>query len=129
MVQWTKGTSATRFPAGQAPKASSTIDGHHRCPSRFLHGRHWYARNLHPEGAEARAGAEKDGLPVVATEGDVGRVLIAVHDATELLALRIEDIEPACAAAKDIAGRIDLHAVRNARLGSAQVGKNPVHLA
>jgi hypothetical protein len=59
---------------------TGTTDARHD----FFTGDHWHARNLHPEGAEARAGAEKDGLPVIATESDVGRVLIAVHDASEI---------------------------------------------
>src|SRR5205807_5319939 len=65
----------------------------------------------------------------VTAKGDVGRVIEAVHDATELLALGVEDVEPAGAAAVNVAGGIDLHAVGAARLGSAQVGKNAIGLA
>src|SRR4051812_26411290 len=79
--------------------------------SRFLHGRHRHAGNLDLEHAEARARAEVDGLPVVAAEGDVRRIIEAVHDAAEPLALGVHDVEPARTAAVDVAGGIDLHAV------------------
>src|SRR6516165_1749545 len=92
------------------PSDSAPGDG--VATSRLLHGGHRHAGDPHLESAQARAGAEIDGLPVVAREGDVGRVLIAMHDAAELLALRIEDINPAGAAAEYIAGGVDLHAVR-----------------
>src|SRR3954447_19705851 len=74
------------------------------------------------------AAGEVQGFPVVAAEGDVGRGGIAVHDAAELLALRIEDPDPAGAAAIDVAGDVDLHAVGHAGLAAAQVGEYPVAL-
>src|ERR1700730_11972091 len=97
--------------------------------SRFLFDRHRYAGNLRLERAETRAGAKVDGLPIVASEGDVGRVIEAVHDTAEFLALRVEDVEPARATAVNVAGGVHLHPVGAAWLRSAQVGKDPVGLA
>src|SRR5712671_241678 len=97
--------------------------------SRFLGDRHRHAGNLHLERAEARTRAEVDGLPVVAAEGDIGGVRKAMHDASEFLALRVDDVESARAAAIDVSGGIDLHAVGAAGVGSTQVDKNPVGLA
>src|SRR5262245_50798470 len=66
-----------------------------RSCSPLLRHRHRDAGDLDLEHAEARAGGEVHRLPVVAAEGDVGGVGKAVHDAAELLALRIEDVEAA----------------------------------
>src|SRR5215467_11887603 len=96
---------------------------------RLLRNRHRHAGDLHLEHAETRARAKIERLPVVAAEGHVGRVGKAVHDAAKLLAARVKDVEPARAAAIDVAGAIDLHAVGNARLCSAQVRENPIGLA
>src|SRR5262244_2203593 len=46
----------------------------------------------------------------------------------ELLSLGIENINPPCPAAVDVAGGVDLHAVGGARLGTAEVCKNTVCL-
>ena len=51
-----------------------------------------------------------------------------MHDAAELLALRIHHINAARAAAIDIAGDIHLHAVGHARLRAGQVGEYIVGL-
>src|SRR6516225_6153956 len=97
--------------------------------ARFFHNGHWHSGNLHLKHAETRARAEIDGLPVVATEGDVRRVLETVHYTAEFLPCRIENIKPAGAPAVDIASRIYLHPVGHSGLGSAQVGKNTIGLA
>jgi hypothetical protein len=52
-----------------------------------------------------------------------------MHDASELLAVRGDDVEPARAAAIDVACGIDLHAVGTARLGSAEIDEHAVGLA
>src|SRR5262249_61414326 len=49
-------------------------------------------------------------------------------DAAELLARRIEDPQAAGAAAKDVAGAIDLHAVGNPALAAAEIGEYLVGL-
>src|SRR6266545_5580491 len=55
---------------------------------RLLRDRHVHAGDLHLEHAQTRACTEVDGLPVVASKGNVGRVGKAVHDAAEFLATR-----------------------------------------
>src|SRR5262249_34693880 len=52
-----------------------------------------------------------------------------MNDAAEFLAGWIEDVEAARTAAKNVPGRVDLHAVRHARVGAAQVGEDSVGLA
>ena len=71
---------------------------------------------------------EVQGLPVVAAEAEIGGGRSAVHDAAELLALRIHDPYPAGAAAIDVAFDIDLHAVGDAGLVAAQIDEDPVGL-
>src|SRR5262249_31952851 len=44
-------------------------------------------------------------------------------------AIGVENVEATGAAAIDVTGGIDLHAIRPARLGPAQVGENPAGLA
>ena len=66
---------------------------------------------------------EIERLPIVAAEGDIGRRGLAVHDAAELLARLVHDVEPARAAGIDVAGRVHLHAVGHAGLGAAQIGE------
>src|SRR5229473_2275703 len=58
-----------------------------------------------------------------AAEADIGRGGIAVDDAAEFLALRIEDVDSARAAGIDVAGRIHFHAVGIAGLAAAEVGE------
>src|SRR5438270_1314704 len=72
------------------------------------------------------AAGEVEGLPVVPAEGEVRGGGCTVHDTAELLALGVDDPQPAGAAAIDIAFDIDLHAVGHARLIAAQIGKDPV---
>src|SRR5215471_2129584 len=121
--------NTTTAAAANDPLAKADIDiAVLLCMSRSLLDRHRHARNLHLEGTEAGAGAKVDGLPIVSSEGEVGGVAEAVHDSAEFLAIRIEDVEAAGAAAKNISCRVDLHAVRHSGLRSAQVGKNPVSL-
>src|SRR5436853_2028645 len=62
-------------------------------------------------GTEMGAAGEVKRSPVIAAERDVGGRRLPVHDAAELLALRVEDPDAARAAAIDVAGRVDLHAV------------------
>src|SRR5580693_7723857 len=69
------------------------------------------------------AAGEVQGFPVVAAEGDIGGSRSAVDDATELLALWVQDPNPAGPAAIDVSFNIDLHAVG---LAAAQIGKDPV---
>src|SRR6516165_3099431 len=97
--------------------------------ARFFHNGHWHSGNLHLKHAKTRARAEIDGLPVVATEGDVRRVLETVHYTAKFLACRTGNIKPAGAPAVDIASRIHLHPVGHSGLRSAQVGKNTIGLA
>src|SRR6202043_799611 len=49
-----------------------------------------------------------------------------VDDTAELLALRVHDPDPAGAAAIDIPFDIDLHAIWDAGLAAAQIGKDAV---
>src|SRR6516162_11496753 len=60
------------------------------------------------------AAGEVKRSPVIAAERDVGGRRLPVHDAAELLALRVEDPDAARAAAIDVASRVDLHAVGDA---------------
>src|SRR5215472_8192680 len=74
------------------------------------------------------AAGEVKRSPVIAAERDVGGRRLPVHDAAELLALQVEDPDAARAAAIDVAGRIDLHAVGDAGLAAAQIGERAVAL-
>src|SRR4249920_1639696 len=96
--------------------------------SRFFRRRHGGASDLYVYRAQVGAAGEIESFPLVATEPDVGGRWLAVDDAAELLALRIEDPNSARAAAIDIARHIDFHAVGHAGLAAAQVGKYPVAL-
>src|SRR5262245_9409773 len=88
--------------------------------------RHRQPGDLELDREQRAAAREVERLPVVAAEGDVRRRRVAVHDAAELLALRIEDVDAARAAAIDVAGDVDLHAVGRARLAAAQIGEDAV---
>src|SRR5215468_11663514 len=77
-------------------------------------------------GTEMAAAGEVKRSPVIAAERDVGGRRLPVHDAAELLALRVEDPDAARAAAIDVAGRVDLHAVGDAGLAAAQIGEHAV---
>src|SRR5258708_32355533 len=68
--------------------------------SRSPFRRHRYAGNLYLQRAQACAGAEVHGPPIVAAKRDIGRVAKAMDDAAEFLAGWIEDIEGAGAAPK-----------------------------
>src|SRR5205823_12863424 len=72
------------------------------------------------------AAGEVKGFPVVPSKGQVGGGGSAVNDAAELISLRVHDPDPAGAAAIDIAFDVDLHAVGDAGLATAQIGKYPV---
>src|SRR6266436_8642154 len=86
-------------------------------------GRHretWY---LYVDRAEVVAAGEVQGFPVIAAEGDIGGGGSAVDDAAQLLAVRVHDPYSARPAAIDVAFHIQLHAVGNAGLVAAQIGK------
>src|SRR5215468_33687 len=74
------------------------------------------------------AAGEVKRSPVIAAERDVGGRRLPVHDAAELLALQVEDPDAARAAAIDVAGRVDLHAIGDAGLAAAQIGEHAVAL-
>src|SRR5215831_20866588 len=95
---------------------------------RLLGDRHRNAGNFEVDRTERRAARKKQRLPIVAAEPEIGGCRLTVNDAAELLALGVEDVEPARTAAVDVAGDIDLHAVGHARLGAAQIGKHAVGL-
>src|SRR5262245_55275582 len=90
--------------------------------------RHRSAGDLELDREQCAAAREVERLPVVAAEGDVGGRRVAVHDAAELLALRVEDVDAARAAAIDVAGDVDLQAVGRAGLAAAQIRKDAVGL-
>src|SRR5262245_52396338 len=77
------------------------------------------AGNFQIHGTEMGAAGEVKRSPVIAAERDVGGRRLPVHDAAELLALRVEDPDAARAAAVDVPGRVDLHAVGHAGLAAA----------
>src|SRR5262249_36011012 len=79
-------------------------------------------------GTEIGAAGEVKRSPVIAAERDVGGRRLPVHDAAELLALQVEDPDAARAAAIDVPGRVDLHAVGDAGLAAAQIGEYAVAL-
>src|SRR5205814_4224633 len=95
-------------------------------PALGLLRRHWETRDFQVDAPEVVAAGKVKGFPVVAAEGDVGGGRSAVDDTAELLAVPVHDPDPAGAAAIDIAFDIDLHAVGDAGLGAAQIGKDPV---
>src|SRR5207245_8854928 len=90
--------------------------------------RHGHAGDLELDREQRAAAGEVKRLPVVAAEGNVCRRRVAVHDAAELLALRVEDVDAARAAAIDVAGDVDLQAVGPAGLAAAQIGEGAVGL-
>jgi hypothetical protein len=68
-------------------------------------------------------------LPVGAAEGKVRGLGLAMDDAAELLALRIEYPYSARTAAIDVASAVNLHAVRDTGLGAAEFREHSVGLA
>src|SRR5262245_65766365 len=90
--------------------------------------RHRSAGDLELDREQCAAARKVGRLPVVAAEAEFGGRRVAVHDATELLALRIEDVDAARAAAIDVAGDVDLQAVGPAGLAAAQIGEYAVGL-
>src|SRR6516162_4481183 len=117
-------------PRGTYPRGLSR--GRRTRPSgdglRLLGHRHWNPGDPDLDAAQLGAVREVDCLPVVAAKRDIGRRVLAMDDAAELLSLWIEDIDAACSAAIDVAGDIHLHAIRDARFGTAQVSKYAVRL-
>src|SRR6266700_5196994 len=101
--------------ASGRPNAARAADR----PQLFLLHRHRDAGNPQVDRAQGVPAGEVERLPVVAAEGDIGGRGLAVDDAAKLLALSIEDMDPAGAAAVDLACRIDPHAAGHARLGAA----------
>src|SRR5262249_9153595 len=97
--------------------------------SKFLSSRSFRRRDrdagdLHPHRSEGRARGEEQGLPVVASERQVGRLRLSVDDTAKLVALRIHDVDAARPPAIDVAGRIHFHAVRSTRLGAGKLDKD-----
>src|SRR5712671_1816151 len=90
--------------------------------------RHRNSGDLQFDREQRAAAGEEQRLPVVASKADVRCRRMTVHDAAELVALRIEDVDAARAAAIDVAGDVDLHAVGPARLAAAQIGEDAVGL-
>src|SRR5260221_2541823 len=97
-------------------------------PSGFFRGWRRESGDFQVDRAQVAPAGEKQSFPIVATEPDISRRRLAMDDATELLPLRIENIEPTGAAAIDIAGRVDLHAVGATGLRTAQAGAHAVGL-
>jgi hypothetical protein len=62
--------------------------------SLFFLGRHREAGNSQGHRTQVVPSGEVECFPVIAAERDIGRLRIPVNDATELLALRIEDVDP-----------------------------------
>src|SRR5262249_24877833 len=79
-------------------------------------------------GAEEVPVGEIKGLPVRTAEGEVRGLRLAVDNASELLALGIENPDTTRAAAIDVSGSVHLHAIRQAGLSPAQVGKHAIGL-
>jgi len=71
---------------------------------------------------------KKQRLQVVTAEADVGRCRLAMDDATELLSRGIENIDSTRTAAIHVSGRVNLHAVRAARLRTSEIREQPVAL-
>src|SRR5262252_11035439 len=70
----------------------------HPTVSRFLRDRNRNAGNLHIDRSHHGPAGEKQRFPVLAAEADIGGRRLAMDDAAEFLALRIEHIDSACAA-------------------------------
>src|SRR5438093_793726 len=117
-------SAAGRTSSAIGPNLQTSDAGFSRVQAlRFLHRRHWNARNLHIDGEERAPGGEVEGLPVVAAEGHVGRRRLAVNDAAELLAFGIQDVKTAGAAGIDVTRDIDLHPFGHAGLPSAPIAE------
>src|SRR5580704_7366248 len=56
--------------------------------------------------AQRAVGGEVQRFPIIAAKGDIGRLGLAVNDAAELLAGRIDDVDAARAAGIDVARHI-----------------------
>src|SRR5205085_12705463 len=99
-------------------------------PSGLLPLLDWHRNsgNLQLDREQRAAAGKVQRLPVVTAKADVRRRRMAVHDATKLVALRVEDVDAGGAAAIDVAGTIDLHAVGPAGPAPAQIGKDAVTL-
>src|SRR5262249_8671622 len=95
---------------------------------RLLRDWHRNAGDFEVDRAQRSAAGEEQGLPVVAAEADVCGRRLAVDNAAKLLALGVEDVDAAGAAAIHIADGVDLHAVRYARFRPAEIGEHPVGL-
>src|SRR3954468_1341484 len=98
---------ASRVPFPTFVSSPSTMmrtsESGHQCGSTaFLRRRHRQSWYLHVDRAQMGAAGEVQGFPVVAAEGNIGGRGIAVHDAAELLALRIEEPDTAGRAALDV---------------------------
>src|SRR5262249_57514203 len=77
------------------------------------------AGNFQIHGTEMGAAGEVKRSPVIAAERDVGGRRLPVHDAAELLALRVEDPDAARAAPLHVAAPLPLPALSDAGPPSA----------
>src|SRR6516164_5930759 len=91
--------------------------------------RHRHSGDPETHGAKEVPVGEIECLPIRTTEGEVGCLRLARDGAPELLALRIEYPYAPRATTIDVAGSVNLHAVRHAGLGTAEVRKHAVGLA
>ena len=96
--------------------------------SCFLCDRHRNARDLHLDSTKIIPVREIKRLPIIATKRDVRSLWSSVHDAAELLALRVQDVDSSCPSAVNIPSDIHLHAVRSAGLRATQVRENAIRL-
>src|SRR6202048_4492813 len=89
-------------------------------------GWHRNTGNFYLNGAEMVSTGEVEGLPVVAAKGQISGGRRSVHDAGELLALWVDDPQPASAAAINVSLDVYLHAVGDAGLVAAQIDKDTI---
>jgi hypothetical protein len=90
----------------------------------------WHRHSGDPEvhRAEEVPVGEIKGLPVRTAEGEVRGLRLAVDNASELLALGVENPDATGAAAIDVPGTVHLHTIRHAGLSPAQVRKYAIGL-
>src|SRR5258708_32644021 len=79
-------------------------------------------------GAKEVPVGEIEGLPIRTAEGEVGCLRLAVDDAPELLALRIQNPDATRAATIDVPSIVHLHPVRDAGFGTAQICEHAICL-
>src|SRR6516225_9476535 len=90
-------------------------------PSRTFLRRYWEAGNLHVDSAKEGSADEVERFPVIAAEADIVGRWVTVNNTAQLLARRIENPDPPCAARINVPRDIHFHAVWIARFAAAQV--------